>query len=66
VVSFRLKFMTAGQGVKVLQELLGADGKRARVIGDERTNQLLVQASPADQLLVEKILQLLDVPGGKE
>jgi type II secretory pathway component GspD/PulD (secretin) len=34
-----------------------------RVVADERTNQVLVQVSPADMLLVEKILELLDIPG---
>jgi hypothetical protein len=61
--SFRLKNMAASQATKVLLDVLGSDGKRARVIADERTNQVLVQCSPADLILVEKSLDLLDIPG---
>jgi hypothetical protein len=63
--SYNLKNASAVQAVKVLQEMFGADGKRLRLVADEGTNQVLVQASPADLLQVEKILILLDVPSGK-
>jgi hypothetical protein len=63
--SFALKSANSVQAIKVIQELLGTDGKRVRLVADERTNQILVQAPPDDLARIEKILFLLDGPGGK-
>jgi Bacterial type II/III secretion system short domain len=64
-MSYSLKTANAVQAAKVIQEMFGADRKRLRVVADERTNQILVQASATDLPLIEKIVQLLDTPGSK-
>src|SRR5262249_17423409 len=63
--SYTLKSANAVQAAKIVQEMFGADGKRLRVVADERTNQILVQASAGDLVQVEKILIVLDAPSNK-
>jgi hypothetical protein len=61
----RLKNLSAVQTAKILQELLGADGKRCRIVAEPVTNQILVNATPIDLITIAKILDLLDVPADK-
>jgi type II secretory pathway component GspD/PulD (secretin) len=63
--TFRLKHATATQAAKVLQQVLGPDDKRTRIVADETTNQVLVSAPVAVLFDVAKILELLDVPPAK-
>jgi hypothetical protein len=62
---FRLKRASAGAALRVLDELLnGAGGgpRRARIVADPATNQLLVRARPADLDSIEAVLTWIDVP----
>jgi len=65
IKAFRLKHANAGAVKKALQELFGADGKRMRLVADERTNQVIVQASTEDLFKIAAILQILDVAAEK-
>jgi type II secretory pathway component GspD/PulD (secretin) len=64
VKSFTLKYAKASAAVTTIEKLFGAgnDRVRVRVIADERTNQVFVQASSAACREVEAILRKLDVP----
>jgi hypothetical protein len=62
---FRLKSASANAALRVLDELLtGAGGgpRRARIVADPATNQLLVRARPLDQDFIEAVLTRIDVP----
>jgi hypothetical protein len=62
---FKLKHATATQAAKVLQDVLGRDDKRIRIVADETTNQVLVSAPVANLFEIAKILEVLDVPPAK-
>jgi uncharacterized protein (TIGR03067 family) len=62
--AFRLKHVDVTKTAAILQQLLG-DRKGVRIIADESSKQILVQAPVDDIIEVAKILNLLDTPPEK-
>jgi hypothetical protein len=62
---FRLKSASANAAARIIDELMngaGGGARRARVVADQATNQLLVRARPLDQDFIEALLTRIDLP----
>ncbi len=59
---FELRHMAAEAMVSALQNILGNDPTKIRLVADVRTNTVLVSAPPADLARVKDIIQKLDIP----
>jgi uncharacterized protein (TIGR03067 family) len=63
-----LKHAKAREAAKMLDELMNGNAvpRRARIVADENSNQLLISARPDDLLVIKKVLIDIDMSTGKK